>query len=256
MTQKELILALEQLHLPEEKQQKIMKAIESAAVPKERHRRVVPFAAACTAVFLCVLAALLPRQSVVPQPENPASHTALSPSHAAANPSPLIFNELPAQPELAFHLFALWTDDFRPMTAAELSAYFGFSMPEEFPGGLFLEEITTPAGGPGIFQRKNGEAYFDGNRYVYRDSARQKHLTVTVAKGHLPYADIQEAYDHPMEKSTLNGVEITAASYTGDAGESMLYAEFLYQGNGYFVYAGGVSTDVFFQVLLTLTGGA
>lgn len=248
MTQKELTMALEQIRLPEEKRRRM---IDLLASKKASRRRPFSYAAVCAAVLLCGLAILLPRQNAVLQPEV-SSAAAVPSSNTVENP--LVFNKLKKQPDQVFQLFALMSDDFHAMTAAALEEYYGASFPAELPGGLTQQEITSPGGGPGIFQRKSGEIYFDGNRYVYGDSEKKKMLTVTVAKGHLPYTDINEAYDHPLTQSEINGIPITAASYTDTDGQSLLYAEFLFQGNGYFFYANNISTDAFLQILLVLIG--
>lgn len=249
MTQKELTMALEQIRLPEEKRRQM---IDLLASKKASRRCSYSYAAVCAAVLLCGLAILLPRQNTVLQPEVSSAVAAVPSSNTVENP--LVFNKLKKQPDQVFQLFALMADDFHAMTAAALEEYYGASFPAELPGGLTQQEITSPGGGPGIFQRKSGEIYFDGNLYVYGDSEKKKMLTVTVAKGHLPYMDINEAYDHPLTQSEINGIPITAASYTDTNGQSLLYAEFLFQGNGYFLYANNISTDAFLQILLVLIG--
>lgn len=93
-----------------------------------------------------------------------------------------------------------------------------------------------------------------GTVFSYGNAGDKKYLTVTMAKDHLPYTDVNEAYDHPLTQSEINGIPVTAASYTNTDGQSLLYAEFLFQGNGYFLYADGISTDAFLQILLVLTG--
>lgn len=162
MTTKEFTLALEQIHLPEEKRRRMTASLASAKQPASR---TFAYAAACTAVLLCGLAVLLAQRGSVLQPAASSSQNSAvlsTPSSAAAQHS-LLFNKLEKQPSLSFQLIALMAEDFRSMSPAELGEYYGVPLPAELPGGLILQEITSPGGGPGIFQRENGEAYFDGN---------------------------------------------------------------------------------------------
>ena len=203
MTQKELTMALEQIRLPEEKRRQM---IDLLASKKASRRCSYSYAAVCAAVLLCGLAILLPRQNTVLQPEISSAVAAVPSSNTVENP--LVFNKLKKQPDQVFQLFALMADDFHAMTAAALEEYYGASFPAELPGGLTQQEITSPGGGPGIFQRKSGEIYFDGNRYVYGDSEKKKMLTVTVAKGQMCIRDSNNTVTVHCKNSRFKSCEI------------------------------------------------
>lgn len=148
----------------------------------------------------------------------------------------LQINELTEVPQLTTQLFALLYDDFVPMTEDELLDYYDvtFSFETLFPQ---LQEVITVNKARGIYKRENGDVYFDNNQFSFLSADNTQEITVVLAKEHLPWFDINTAYDYPLLKTFYKDIEMTICHYT-DArnGDDMYYAEFIYQENGYLVY--------------------
>lgn len=145
---------------------------------------------------------------------------------------------------------ALMWHHFIPMSEEELNTYYGLDVFPDVPDDLQLKNSQSL----GIFSR-DGEIYWDQNRpeyKIYWDQNRLEYkgaddrrwLCVDVNKGGLPFYDFQ-VFPPAAEKSLINHQEVMI----GQTPEGVLYAEFLYQNNGFSLGAEGLSQEEFIAVI-------
>lgn len=211
------------------------------------------------------IAPALPGITAAPHQTTAAASTALpatgtrtaavSVSTAQPRPSSPVFNEWTQAPRPLDNI-ALKLADARPLTLAELIAYYGSDIrPAALPDGW-----EPQAGVYRIYRRDGGEGavYYDVNSLFYRSPAGEGTLRVTASKGRLPFfdVDVEAAKRVP---STLHGHEVMLAHLA--SGEEMTsgegaaetpdsyYAWFLADGVGYAIQAVGLDEDTFLQVV-------
>lgn len=134
---------------------------------------------------------------------------------------------------------ALMWHHFIPMSEEELNTYYGLDVFPDVPDDLQLKNSQSL----GIFSR-DGEIYWDQNRIEYRGLDDRRWLCMDVNKGGLPFYDFQ-VFPPAAEKSLINHQEVMI----GQTPEGVLYAEFLYQNNGFSLGAEGLSQEEFIAVI-------
>ena len=217
------------------------------------------------ASFCCCLAALMglglwqsglqqnepsaiPDNFIAGDKVEPTTDASVEPS---PNPNPpeqpgqeLRFLEVESLPEIPSQMYiALMWDDFIPLDHAEINAYYGANIFPAVPDDLARREEPI-----GIFKRKaDGEIYHDGNKIQFANADFSRHLAVNVDKDSMPF-DFCHLFAILETRSVMNNVEIGIAQTP--LGE--LYAEFLYRGVGFRIYAFGLTQDEFVSILQSL----
>lgn len=167
----------------------------------------------------------------------------------------LKINELAEEPINISFGDILSIDDFVPMTETELLKYYGVSIPiEEVLPSLKKQRHKESIG---IYKSESRGIYFDSNAFSFESEDGLQKLTVVIAKGSIPYTgftNIIEGYDPQLKQSEVNGVEMTIAHYMDSEGTDKYYAEFMFNGNGYKIYAQNVSLEEFTKSLVALVG--
>jgi hypothetical protein len=163
----------------------------------------------------------------------------------------LHINELAKEPSFDSYGICLLADDFVPMTYDESVDYYGVSIPiEEILPNLKRQEQNY-----GIYKDKSRGVYYDINAFSFFSEDSSQKLTVALRKGRKPYSSFNEAYNHELKQSKVNGVDMIIAHYTNDfddVGVDEYYAEFMFNGNGYSIYAKNTSKEDFVKVLSAL----
>ena len=134
---------------------------------------------------------------------------------------------------------ALMWHHFISMSDEELNTYYGLDVFPDVPDDLQLRNPQSL----GIFSR-DGEIYWDQNRLEYKGADDRRWLCVDVNKDGLPFFDFQ-VFPPAAEKSLIHHQEVMI----GQTPEGILYAEFLYQNNGFSLGAEGLSQEEFIAVI-------
>ena len=134
---------------------------------------------------------------------------------------------------------ALMWHHFISMSEEELNTYYGLVVFPDVPDDLQLRNPQSL----GIFSR-DGEIYWDQNRLEYKGSDDRRWLCVDVNKDGLPFFDFR-VFPPAAEKSLIHHQEVMI----GQTPEGILYAEFLYQNNGFSLGAEGLSQEEFIAVI-------
>ena len=139
-------------------------------------------------------------------------------------------------------LFALMINDFIPMEAQELNAYYGVGIFGQAPAGWQEKENVG-----GIFRREDGtgEVYWDFNSVTYENAS--KALIITVAKETKDNFKLFE-FIADEERSLVNNWEVAI----GQTPEGEYQADFLYENVGFRVVAKGFSQEEFVTTLSSL----
>lgn len=255
MNKNEFIDAVNAITITEEMQNRILNRALAFSPVRKRRTAGYGIAAACTAAAVGVfsLAQVFEREPQLLKLGADFLGVATEQSESKISlPDTLYINELPEKYERQSHLFALHQEDYIPMSDEEFLDYYGVSLDITSSLPWLKRQEQIPENFNGIYRRESGEVYFDNHSFLFADEEAARRLSVTIAKEHLPFADINTAYDHPLKKSELNGVEMTLAHYTENTGEDVFYAEFLFGGNGYSLFAFDFSQEEFYKVLLSL----
>lgn len=240
-----------------------------AAPPKRRAPVWVKWGglAACAAAVVCAVWALRPvekpgqlQQDVTPPPEvtrntSNIDRPAVEPEELKHLPVEVAWNVLTeAPPEGTAALFALMTEDFVPMTRAELLDYYGVSLPIEalFPDLLAVEPEEGDGFGRGIYRTGERGAYFDTNTFAFELDAGEVGLYVTLDKAfHQPIAPWELPGDS-LSFTAINGWELALFLYPGEVGGQCFYTEFRQNGVNYRVTGKNMCEQEYAAVLEAL----
>ncbi len=162
----------------------------------------------------------------------------------------IVFNELDQEPIDQSFMDLIVSNDFIPMSKKKLLDYYDVSISIEdvLPK---LKEWDT-GGTQGIYRNKTRGIYFDNNDFTYQSDDEQQKLTIVLSKGNLPYSgltSIIEGYDSKLKPSEINGTKMMIAHYKDIEETDKYYAKFMYNGNGYGVYAINLSWDDFLKAI-------
>lgn len=138
-------------------------------------------------------------------------------------------------------------ENYIPMDKTELMEFYGYI----FDLAEVLPDMKEVPGEYGIYNWPGG-GYYTVNSFQYLSEDEKQALSIAMEQGQLPITGFVEAYNHKLETSIVNGIEVVFAKYCKDEKEVM-FAQFLYQNNGFFVTAEGITEDNFLDVVEYLT---
>ena len=222
---------------------------------KAARRRAVKICAPMAACILVACMVLYPR----PMPGKTAQGERYGNSGSGKNGSytggapegacSVKINTIDGMPNKGTNNIALMLDDFTKLDAEGLSEYYGIDI--NSIGGLVQAGFKLEEQGHwGVYRRKTGEAYWDVNTVTFTDGNRR--ASITLAKGGLPHFDINTAYEHPLEETSINGCSAVLAEYY-EAG-ACYYGQLVYKNTGYIINTAGIEEDCFIRMLENITG--
>lgn len=236
--------------------------------------------AACAAVAVCAVWSttrtpvgtadprasedLLPSVSQSAAPSQEVTQSTSTTDRPAVEPGPeavtrplveMNFNELTEAPTLdTANLFALFVEDFVPMTREELLDYYGVTLPIEalFPDLSATGPEENDGFGRGLYRREDGNAYFDTNTFAYELDAGEVGVYITLDKAfHLP-ASPWELPGDELRFTTVNGWELALFLYPDEEGNQYYRTEFRQNGVNYCVTGKNMVEQAFAAVLESL----
>lgn len=220
--------------------------------------------AACAAAVVCAAWALRPTekpgQPATPPPEVTQSvanidRPAVEPEELKQLPVEMNWNVLAeAPPEGTAALFALMTEDFVPMTRAELLDYYGVALPveEAMPNFFAVGPEEGDSFGRGIYQGAERGAYFDTNTFAFALPEGEVGVYVTLDKAfHLPAAP-WELPGEDLHFTAVNGWELALFRYPDGEGNQFFRTEFRQSGVNYCVTGKNMCEQAYVAVLSAL----
>jgi|GEM_PF-5742133 len=184
-------------------------------------------------------------------PEQSGNTEGNTPSQAKPSSS-LQINELSVVPSFSASTIALKVDDFVSMTDDQLLKYYGISLPIEQTLSNLKKQAQDSNVRSGIYKSDSRGVYFDTNAFLFANLGRSQEIKIVLAKNHLPYTDINNAYGRELKESTIGGIGMILAHYSDSANNSVHYAQFIHSGVGYDVFATNITQDDFAKVLTAL----
>ncbi len=140
---------------------------------------------------------------------------------------------------------ALMRDDFVEMTRDEMIAYYGVDYIPDVPSDIIPWENERS----GIYRRDGGvgEVYWDAGVWNYSNKDFTRNVNLEVDKGNYVFHDYLY-FKGTEEKSVINNIEVLI----GLAENGYYYAEFMYNGVGFFLGADGVTQDEFVAIISSI----
>ncbi len=249
MNKEQFANAINGIQMKEEMKDRILNKALKVNVPIQK-RRIVYHTASMTMCAVLVISIIVIFPSISKNIRKFDSPGLINDNNNSTNPSytSLQINKLAEEPSFTSAGILLLEEDYIYMTDDELLDYYGVSLPIEEVLPSLKKQKQSTNGYNGIFKNETRGVYFDNNAFSFSNEDGTKKLTVVLAKGHYPFNSINKAYDHKLKQSEVNGVNMIIANYTSD-GADMYYAEFMFNGNGYNIYAENMLKDEFANVL-------
>lgn len=227
---------------------------EYETAKKRRHSLILRTAAPLCCLLVLICAVLCKPSNPIVTP--PATQNTTIPSHtspmlAATCPPPdnldvIVIQSVDTIPKAASMSIALMLDDFIPMDPTELCGYYGTNVFPIVPDDLnrSADELY------GVFKRGKGtgKVYWDTNNISFSNHDHSRNVTVTVDCNMIP-VDFCNLFDEIENCSTINGVQVGIARTP----EGCYYAEFLYNGTGFFLFAEGLAKEELVDIIRSLT---
>lgn len=222
----------------------------------KKHRRTLILRTAtplcCLLVLICVVLCK-PSEPVITPPATQSTTIPSTPGPflVATDPLPgnydiIVIQSVDTVPDTSRMNIALMWDDFVRMDQAELCAYYDTNVFPAVPDDLSrgVDEVY------GIFKRGKGtgEVYWDSNKITFLNHDFSRCVTVDVDLGRVP-VDFCNLFDEIEDYSIVGGVQVGIARTP----DGCYYAEFLYNGTGFFLFAEGLAKEEFVDIIKSLT---
>lgn len=226
---------------------------EYEAEKKQRRTRILYTAMplCCLLVLMCAVLCKPTTPTVTPPATQiPTIPAGTGPFLVATDPltdnmDVIVIQSVDTIPSTGRMMIALMWDDFIPMDPPELCAYYGTNVFPEVPADLSRD----PDEKYGIFKRENGtgEIYWDSNAISFSNDDYSRSVTVNIDSDRIP-VDFCNLFDEIKDRSTIHGVQVGIAKTDYGA----FYAEFMYNGTGFRVFAEGLEKEELVGIIKSL----
>jgi len=188
----------------------------------------------------------------------PAQNTAPPAQNMTVN-----INKLNAEPRINTNMFCILEDNIEHLTLDELYEHFRIQ-PFDIADVIYETELVYGGfwgGEYGIYHFPDG-SLFDMNSFQYHRKNTSQHISIIIESGNPLIAALAEAYENPLKKSEIVGVEMVLANYSTESGfarsdddvwvapgSDMYFAQFTYKELSIVVETANLSEEEFIAVL-------
>ncbi len=147
--------------------------------------------------------------------------------------------------------YALFTNDFIKMSEQELCEYYGTNVFPNIPDDLQIWRNNNGEHAYGIYRRGNGtgEIYHDQNAINYSNDDFSRNVSISVAKGKIPFSCIAFWENDNLKPSAICGEEVYFAQ---SLSTGYYYVEFMHKNIGFRMIIEGLSEDEIVSVVRSL----
>lgn len=148
-------------------------------------------------------------------------------------------------------LYALWWNDFIRMSEQELCEYYGTNVFPNVPEDLQIWRNNNGEHAYGIYRRENGtgEIYHDQNAINYSNDDFSRNVSISVAKGKIPYSFYAFWENDNLKPSAICGEEVYFAQ---SLSSGYYYVEFMHENIGFRMIIEGLSEDEILSIVRSL----
>lgn len=164
---------------------------------------------------------------------------------------PLPYNDAGEAPVAEYGMISLDPRDFVSMTTQEAMDYFGIDLPDVYTlAGLPLTGADCMGPGAGRYESETQGVYFDCNSFTYSDEDQRVVLAARTTFTHtIPTSEQVASGPEEMSFTEVNGWQLVLFRYPDEAGNPLVYTEFVLGDTVCSLSAAGLTDEAFAAAL-------